>query len=238
MIDALRRAGLSRNPVASGRTDAGVHARMQVLSFRVVEPISTPELAERINAHLPPTMGIALAKEAPPHFNAHWRAELKEYRYRLVTADAPEWRAAAWAVGALDLDQLQKTLDLAVGTHDFYAFHDKSSVVRARTVRAIDVRERAGLVEVRLHGEGFGRYMVRYLIGGAVAVARGAWTREGFSEALSSGSSRERPEQLVRAPAQGLVLWSVDYPAADDPFTTEERERAAGVPSTPPFCAP
>lgn len=231
----MRKAGLSRNPVASGRTDAGVHARMQVLSVRVVEPVATAALPAVINAHLPETMGIALAKDAPSHFNAHWRADAKEYRYRLRLSEATGWEGSAWEVGAIDVRALEATLGLAVGTHDFYAFHDKSSVVRERTVHSVEVVERDGLVDVRLRGAGFGRFMVRYLLGGAVAVARGAWSHAGFAEALSRGSTRERPEQLQRAPALGLVLWSVDYPAADDPFTAEERALAAGVPNRPPF---
>lgn len=236
VCDAMRAAGLSRNPVASGRTDAGVHARMQVLSFRLVEPGPVEDLPTRINAHLPAgVVGISLAREAPPHFNAHWRASQKEYRYRLALTDGPRWQGSAWPVRP-DLAQLQQTLHLAVGTHDFFAFHDKSSVVRPRTVTSVEVVELGDVVDVRLRGEGFGRFMVRYLVAGAVAVASGGWSRSGFEEALALGaSSPHRPPQLVRAPASGLILWSVDYPAADDPFTAEERLAAPGLPREPPF---
>jgi tRNA pseudouridine38-40 synthase len=217
---------------------------MQVLSFRVIEPIPTSELGARINAHLPRgEVGIALAKDAPTHFNAHWRAASKEYRYRL-RLDAPSSEsqppaAWTWSLPTVDVAALRATLAQAVGTHDFFAFHDKSSVARPRTIHAIEVVEGdEGLVDVRLRGEGFGRYMVRYLIGGAVAVASGAWTQRGFADALASGVTKERPRELSRAPAHGLVLWSVDYPAADDPFTAEERRAAANVPATPPFISP
>lgn len=217
---------------------------MQVLSFRVIEPIPTSEVAARINAHLPSDVGIALAKDAPSHFNAHWRAEAKEYRYRLrlserrTTTDQPTepWN---WNLPALDVTTLRATLAHVVGTHDFFAFHDKSSVVRQRTIHSVEVVESdEGLVDVRIRGEGFGRYMVRYLIGGAVAVAAGSWTQQGFADALASGETKERPKELSRAPAHGLVLWSVDYPAADDPFTAEERRAAPNVPVTPPFISP
>jgi len=246
VIDALRKAGLSRNPVASGRTDAGVHARMQVLSLRVIEPIPTSELAARITSHLPSDVGIALAKDAPAHFNAHWRAESKKYRYRLrlderavTTSERQSLGAWTWSLPSLDVATLRATLGHAVGTHDFFAFHDRSGVVRQRTIHSVEIVEGdQGLVEVRLRGEGFGRYMVRYLIGGAVAVASGVWTQRGFADALASGETKERPKELSRAPAHGLVLWSVDYPAADDPFTAEERRAAANVPATPPFISP
>lgn len=213
---------------------------MQVLSFRVIEPMPTNAVAAAINAHLPAELGIALAKDAPSHFNAHWRADRKEYRYRLATRPCPPpWERAAWAVPPIDVAELGRTLALAVGTHDFFAFHDKSSVVRQRTIHSVEVVELAdGLVDVRLRGEGFGRYMVRYLVGGAVAVASGAWSHAGFEDALAHGETKERPKELSRAPAHGLVLWSVDYPAADDPFTAEERIAAANVPATPPFLSP
>lgn len=235
--EAMRAAGLERNPVATGRTDAGVHARMQVLSFKLLGEGAIDEVPARINAHLPNTLGIALARAAPPHFNAHWKASAKEYRYRLLLADDPRWSRDAWRV-RFDVATLRETLALAVGTHDFFAFHDKSSVIRPRTVLSLEVVESpAGLVDVRLRGDGFGRYMVRYLIGGGVAVASGGWSRDAFAETLSRGATTIRPEVLERAPAAGLVLWNVEYPPADDPFTSEERLASAGVPREPPFCA-
>lgn len=233
----MRAAGLERNPVATGRTDAGVHARMQVLSFKLLGEGAIDDVPGRINAHLPNTLGIALARAAPPHFNAHWKASAKEYRYRLLLADDPRWSRDAWRV-TFDVATLRETLALAVGTHDFFAFHDKSSVVRPRTVSSVEVVESAsGLVDVRLRGDGFGRYMVRYLIGGAVAVASKAWSKDAFAEAIARGATAIRPEVLERAPAAGLVLWNVEYPPADDPFTGEERLASAGVPREPPFCA-
>src|SRR5687767_14936972 len=65
LMAALRASGLSRNPVPAGRTDLGVHARMQVGSMRIVENLPTSELAARINAHLPRSVGVAVARDAP-----------------------------------------------------------------------------------------------------------------------------------------------------------------------------
>lgn len=209
---------------------------MHVHSFRLVEDLPVEEVAGRITAKLPPTVGIALSREAPTHFNAHWRTSSKEYRYRLLLADDDAWRGCAWRVDA-DAAVLKETLSLAVGTHDFFAFHDKSSAVRPRSVSSIKVVEaRPGLLDLRVRGEGFGRYMVRYLVGGAVAVAKGEWSRDAFAEALARGSAGQRPSVLERAPAAGLVLWNVEYPPAEDPFTAEERRVASNVPRAPPFC--
>lgn len=221
--------------MASGRTDAGVHARMQVLSLRIPVELPVDELTARLNEQLPPTVGIALTRAAPPHFNAHWRASAKEYRYRLALVDEPAWAPWAWRVDVRP-KRLAEVLRRAVGPRDFSAFHARSSAVRERPLESIEVGEvQPGLVEVRLRGERFGRYMVRYLVGGAVAVASGRWSLEGFDAALAAGDGGQRPRELERAPAAGLVLWSVEYPPADDPFTAEERSGAHGVPRAPPF---
>lgn len=235
LLEAMAKNGLHRNPVASGRTDAGVHARMQVLSFRLEGSLPLEELPARLNAHLPSSMGIALASLAPPHFNAHWRSLMKEYRYRLLLGDDPAWAPYAWQVKVAP-ERLHEVLQLAVGAHDFSAFHAKRSAVRERSISSIEVVEpRPGLLDLRVRGDRFGKYMVRYLVGGAVAVATGAWSKDAFAEALAGGAAVDRPGEVERALAAGLVLWSVEYPAADDPFPATARREARGVPRAPPF---
>ncbi|MCU0698071.1 MAG: tRNA pseudouridine(38-40) synthase TruA [Myxococcaceae bacterium] len=238
---ALLKAGLERSPVASGRTDAGVHARMLVLSMRVLEGGPLDALPARINAHLPEDLGIALARPAPPHFNAQWRSRVKEYRYRLHRRGEAAWAPFSWQV-EVDAARVHEVLQRAVGTFDFSAFHDPSSAVKPRTVRSVEVAEGPdGLLDVRVRGEGFGRYMVRSLVGAAVAVARAEWSAEAFVAALSPEhpaaalDSPERPSRRFRAPAAGLTLWNVEYDPPDDPFTAEERRRAMGLPLAPPF---
>lgn len=228
---ALRAAGLSRNPVPSGRTDLGVHARMQVLSLRVVEGVPTEEIAARVSAALPKTVGVGLAKVAPPRFNAAWSASGKEYRYRLCLADDAAWGPSAWRVDVAP-ERLAELLRRAVGTRDFFAFHDKSSAQKPRTLREVEVVEASGgRLDVRLVGDGFGRFMVRFLVGTAVGVARGEVPEERYLRALDEPVPFDAP----RAPPQGLVLWEVFYPRALDPFTAEERRLAPGVPGEPPF---
>ncbi len=230
--DAIGRAmaanGIEGQPVASGRTDLGVHARMQVVSFRVE---SIDGLADRLNAHLPPGVGIACAAEAPPKFSAQWKASGKEYRYRLALDDDPAWKPFAWRT-EVDRARLEAVLQHAVGTHDFIAFHEKSSARALRTISSIKVNQPAPQrLDVQIIGSGFGRYQVRYLVGGAVAVARGE-TRE---EDYVAGIERQVEFAGTKAPAEGLVLWQVFYPPAFDPFPAAVRLAAAGVPRGPPF---
>lgn len=227
---ALRAVGLERTPVASGRTDLGVHARMQVLSLRVPLEVPADDFARRLDAALPDDVGIALGRDAAPRFNAAWCAARKAYRYRLLLAEDPGWTSHAWRVD-VDTGRVEALLRQAVGTRDFFAFHDRSSAQRPRTLRGVELIRRGPRVDVRLDGDGFGRFMVRFLVGAAVGVARGEVPEAAFLRALEAPA----PFGAPKAPAQGLVLWDVGYPRELDPFTAEERRLAPGVPGEPPF---
>lgn len=231
VMAALRAAGYSRNPVVCSRTDLGVHARMQVLSMRVVEGESVEELPARLNAALPANVGIIAARPVGSSFHAAWSSAGKTYRYRLLLDDEPTWSPVAWRVN-VDLDRLERAVRCAVGTRDFAQFHDSSSAVRPRTITEVSLHRGAHVAELRIRGDAFGRYMVRQLVGGAVDVATGATSLEAFQAALD-GLGRLRP---TRAPANGLVLWEVEYPAPDDPFAAL-RHAPDGLPDRPPFCA-
>jgi tRNA pseudouridine38-40 synthase len=205
---------------------------MQVLSFRLIEPIELPSIPDALNRHLPQgVVGVSLAKPAATHFNAHWRARAKEYRYRLAHRPSERWRSSVWTVEA-DVSRLPEVLERMVGTRDFAAFHDPTSAVRQRTLLSATARTSDEVTELRFRGDGFGRFMVRFLVAAAVAVCRGQMTLAGLEEALRTA---QRPPGLIRAPAEGLILWNVEYDSADDPFTEAERAEARGVPHVPPF---
>jgi tRNA pseudouridine38-40 synthase len=211
LIAGLRSAGFSRNPVPSGRTDLGVHARMQVLGMRVVEDVEPAEVAARLNAVLPKDVGIALSREAPRKFHPQWKASAKEYRYRLLLGEDERWSPYGWRVD-VDPERVHALLQAAVGTRDFFAFHDKSSTQKQRTVHSIALEQRGALSELKITGGGFARYMIRYLVGGAVGVARGEVAESDWR----AGLDEAKPFEGLKAPAHGLVLWRVAY--AEDPF--------------------
>ena len=123
-MQGLRAAGFARNPVPAGRTDAGVHARMQVLVMRLVEQVKEVDVAARLNEKLPPDVGIALSRPAPPRFHPQWKARAKEYRYRLALK---EWRVDFRAEGrALTVEAIATGYgprDLATSTDPRVAVH-------------------------------------------------------------------------------------------------------------------
>lgn len=218
----------------AGRTDKGVHARMQVVSAKAPRSLSAEEFAERVRSGLPEgELGIALVRPAHPSFHAQWSANRKEYRYRFALgAKVPaEWAPFAWHVEAAP-ERVAEALQRAVGTRDFIAFHVKSSVRRPRTLQSATLHElKDGVFEARFVGDRFARNQVRYLAGVAAQVARGELSLEEYGAALDHGEAIGG----VRAPAEGLVLWEVGYPAEVDPFSAEERSEAPGVPRQPPF---
>ncbi|HEY8206603.1 MAG TPA: tRNA pseudouridine(38-40) synthase TruA [Myxococcaceae bacterium] len=242
--EALAAAGVGAVPCPAGRTDRGVHARMQVVSLRTTADVSPDALREAIDRAAPGSLGAVACRRAHRSFHAQWSARGKEYRYRLALGGTPPeaWRPYCWhppehprlaGRPPPEPERVAALLARAGGQRDFWAFHEKASARKPRRLHAAELLPLAppGLFEARLRGDSFGRYQVRYLVGGAVAVACGALSEQEWEDAL--GSAREIPG--LKAPPEGLVLWSVAYPEELDPFTREERARAEGLPPGPPF---
>jgi tRNA pseudouridine(38-40) synthase len=208
LLRAFSSAGLVRNPVAAGRTDRGVSARMQVLSLRLQRELDPDEVLARLRPRLPEDLGVHLAREVPWGFHAAWSATEKEYRYALGPGE----------VG--DLPRLREAAALVPGTRDFRVFHFKTSEQKARTVHRLEVLPGEAGVTLRFVGQRFARHMVRMLVGGLTQVSRG----EVSLDVLRQGLEAQRPFGCPTAPPEPLTLWSVGYPPESDPFTEAERE--------------
>jgi len=193
--------------VVAGRTDRGVSARMQVLSGRLEREVAPGELLERLAVHLPPEVGLHLAAPVAEGFHAAWSATSREYRYRLDPAAAG------------DRERLREAAALVPGTRDFRVFHFKTSQARPRTVSAVELLASADGVTLRLEAPAFARHMVRMLVGGLSAVARGEVSLDTFRAGLVS----QRNFHCPTAPPEPLTLWSVGYPPGLDPFSEVER---------------
>ncbi len=239
---ALREAGVAATVMPAGRTDRGVHARMQVVSLRL-DPQDSPEaLAARLPARLPPDLGLCIARRPHPSFHAQWSAAGKTYHYRVQLEGTVEQAWRPYVMNAAEEPALERhpvrperfaeVLGQAVGQRDFAAFHENSSPRKPRTLQAATVHELGGgLFEARLRGDAFARYQVRYLVGSALLTAAGRISEEQWRGALERG---ERISGL-KAEAAGLVLWEVRYPPELDPFTPAERAAPPGLPEGPPF---
>lgn len=213
--DAL--AALAGERVATtgaGRTDAGVHARGQVVHGILPRPLPTRALVHGVNAHLPPAVRVLEAGIAPAGFDACRHAEAKEYVYRLSRApvvspfDAP----FLWQVPPrLDVALLRIGTAPLVGRHDFSAFalsggSHRSSV---RTVFLAEWSEAGPELVFRVVGDGFLRGMVRGLVGTLVEIGLGRREPANLVGLLTGGA---RADGGPTAPAAGLCLARVFYP--------------------------
>lgn len=219
--DALRTT-LRRDveTVGAGRTDAGVHALGQVMSFDAFG--DEPDL-RRLRRSLDALSGDGIVvrdvRRARPGFSARFDACSREYRYRLVTGHVPPLflRRFAWHVpDELDRGAMREAAAHLVGEHDFRSFCVSESAEGQRTVRAIstlELCEEEHLGErclvVRVVGNAFLHSMVRVVVGTLVEVGAGrrdsGWVREALD-------AKRREAAGPTAPAGGLTLWTVEYP--------------------------
>ncbi len=200
---------------ASGRTDAGVHAYGQVVSFRTSVERPPAKLRDGLNATLPPDVACLEAAVAHPDFHALRSAVGKLYRYVIRVGPVPTalLRGRSWQVRyPLDVRAMAAALALLEGEHDFTSFRAAGCAARSPGRRinraAIDVVE--GDLWIDLHGAGFLRHMVRNIVGALHEVGRNKKPPEWFGELLEV---RDRSQASVTAPARGLHLVRVDYPS-------------------------
>lgn len=214
---------LARTPLAvtgAGRTDAGVHALGQVLSFDVPEGVLEPlTLLRSLNALCGPDMAVIEVREAPPGFSARFDAEAREYRYRIVPGPVPPVflaRHAWWVKRTLDLGAMREAASYLIGEHDFRSFCVSASADGKSTVRAlelVDLTPETVLGEhcltVRIVGSAFLHSMVRVIVGSLVEVGTGRREPTWFAEVLAAC---DRAVAGPTAPPHGLTLWHVSYP--------------------------
>lgn len=192
----------------AGRTDTGVHALAQVVSYEGPVPAT-----RSVNAVLPPDVAVVAAEQAPDGFDARRDARSRTYVYR-VLARSPrsplERRFALHWPHRYDLDALQACAAALPGEHDFTAFTPSETSHRRfeRVVRAAAWEREGDLLTFRIEADSFMRHMNRILIGTMFEVSSGRRTVEGFTDLLTG---RPRADAGVTAPARGLHLAAVRY---------------------------
>lgn len=216
---------LFRHPVetvCAGRTDAGVHARGQVVSFE----LSPDELRDRtpdslvrsVNALTHDGIVVRQWQQRPEGFSARFDAQWREYRYFICGgATPPLFRAStAWHVKApLDVAAMEEAAAFLIGEHDFKSFCLAVSAEgkpTCRNVHSISFSHDVALGEealvITVVGNAFLHSMVRTIVGTLVMVGRGQRKPEWVREVLQA---RNRAAAGENAPAQGLVFWNVSY---------------------------
>jgi tRNA pseudouridine38-40 synthase len=206
-------------PQGSGRTDAGVHALAQVVTFVTESSVPTGNFLKALNDILPASIRVLAVEETPPEFHARHSAHAKTYRYRIYRESiCPPFLARyVWHYPyRLDEDAMCKAASSVVGEKDFTSFaavdpergRSGEPVSNVRTIfSSLWERVNDELVYV-VRGSGFLHHMVRNLVGTFILVGRGTRAVEDVSRIVEA---RSRSEAGATAPASGLYLVNVEY---------------------------
>jgi tRNA pseudouridine38-40 synthase len=194
--------------VAAGRTDRGVHALGQVVSYD--GPL--PSLRS-VNALLPAEIAVLSAEEAPDGFSARHDAVSRSYVYRVLAREAPspfEVGRALWWPHRVDRAALDACAAALAGTHDFTAFTPTETYHQRfeRDVLAAGWRADGDVLEFRIEADAFMRQMNRVLVGTMLEVANGRRSPASFEQLLTG---RPREQAGPTAPPHGLYLAGVRY---------------------------
>ncbi|GBC93335.1 tRNA pseudouridine synthase A [bacterium HR15] len=198
--------------IGASRTDAGVHARGQVVNFFTHSAIPPERLVVALNKRLPPDLKVLHAADASPDFHARHSARSRLYRYTLYTRLHPSvWRIryAFHYPYPLDTERMAYALKPLEGMHDFRAFCIKTPPAQdtVRTLYRTAVRRTRDTIQIELEGSGFLRGMVRLIVGSLLLVGRGRLPTDALQALLQDPTRR----LTTMAPPQGLCLIRVKY---------------------------
>jgi tRNA pseudouridine38-40 synthase len=213
LSDALSRA-LGDDPKLSvaGRTDAGVHARGQVVSFVADDDVDLERLQRSVNGMLAPEIVANEVRRAPAGFNARFSATAREYRYRIDTGPWPdpfEARFVWHRPGGLAVARMRQAARPLLGEHDFASFCRRpQSGGTVRRLERLSIASHGDRVEITARANAFLHQMVRALVGTLVAVGDG---RIEPTEVARTLAARDRARTPQMAPAHGLTLERVVY---------------------------
>ncbi len=199
---------------ASGRTDAGVHAKGQVVNFHTRTSLKPDEILRGLNSLLPDDIVVLRAEEVDGSFHARFSAVSKVYEYHVLNRPVPSalLRNYAWHVRRpLAPAPMEECLKRICGRNDFSAFTasgSPTSSTERNMLRAELERPRPDLLKFTYEANGFLRRMVRNLTGTIVEVGKGKRTAYDFERIIRSG---DRKQAGMTAPGHGLYLISVNY---------------------------
>ena len=198
--------------VGSGRTDAGTHAKMQVVNVHCNSDIPCDEILRELRRFLLEDIGIYSCRNVSPRFHARLNAKTKTYVYRVWNSDQPcvfERKYVLQFSEELDVDIMQAAATHFIGSHDFSAFcankHMKKSTVRH--IHSFYVERIGPEIQFSVTGNGFLHHMVRIMVGTLLEVGTGK--RDQDSIPALFGQERAKAGELI--PACGLCLMEVTY---------------------------
>ena len=197
---------------ASGRTDAGTHAKLQVINFHCNSQMPCDALLSKLRMYLPEDIGIYSCRNVSERFHARLNAKTKTYCYRIFNSDKPcvfDRKYVHIDARSFDLDKMRQASQLLVGTHDFSAFcaNKKMKKSTVRTLHAVEIDRVNDEIVFTLTGNGFLHHMVRIIVGTLLEVGIGQRSADSIST-LFGGTHADTGGAV---PSCGLCLMEVTY---------------------------
>jgi len=211
-------AAIAGTPVeltGAGRTDRGVHARLQVAHFDTEARRPSSAWVRGVNALLPDAVAVLWSHEVPGDFHARYSARARTYRYELLNRPvraALEAHYVGWFHLPLDVDKMRAAAALFVGEHDFSAFRSSECQAKSpvRTVDRFEITRQGETIHFIVRANAFLHHMVRNLVGTLVYVGKGKHPPEWVTELLRS---KDRTKSAPTFGPEGLYLEKIDYEA-------------------------
>lgn len=204
--------------VCAGRTDAGVHAREQVVHFDTGAERSPRSWVLGANTGLPDDIALRWARVVSESFHARYSARARRYHYLILNRPvrpALDRQRVGWHYHPLDAERMHEAGQRLLGEHDFSSFRARDCQSRTpwRCLHELRVRREADRVLIEVEANAFLHHMVRNIVGVLTAVGRGEQPVDWVDEVLAA---RDRTRGGVTAPAAGLYLQAVRYPVEFD----------------------
>ena len=196
----------------AGRTDTGVHALGQVISFEIDWRHETIALQRAMNANLPEDIAVLQLDTVSSSFHPRYDARRRAYKYFIYTGPvrSPLQRRSSWHVfKKLDIERMQTAAQTLIGTHDFATFgQPPQGTNTVRELFVADWHQQDDKLVFFIEANAFLYRMVRSLVGSLKLVGDGSWSVDMFVDALRA---KDRSRSGTVAPPQGLYLFSVTY---------------------------
>ncbi len=198
---------------AAGRTDAGVHARGQVVTFRIAQEVDLRAVANGVSHLMKGELTVLSAQYVPDDFHPGISSTHKQYTYTILNRSTPAVLEAhtMWHIAhPINIEQMQRDAQLLLGTHDYSSFRDSSCTARSpvKTIYESYFVSAGDIIRYHVVGTGFLKQMVRNIVGTLTDIGRGRIRNRSFQDILAA---RDRRMAGVTAPAHGLCMDWVSY---------------------------
>jgi len=207
--------GERRRVMAASRTDAGVHAKGQVASFKTGSPLSPQTFINGLNYYLPRDIAVKAAYRVDDSFNVRRDALSREYSYYILNSPtrSPIWEGFSYLVpGHLDIETMNRACQALIDEHDFASFATCIGIGTKSTVRRVystQIEKTGELAIFNIVANSFLPHQVRNTVGALIRVGLGKMTTDEFGNLLEA---KQPGLAGPTAPACGLYLMQVNYP--------------------------